>query len=462
MAEEKINNSDNLYESAVEYVENITRFAPKTKLENTKILLNALGNPEKKAKVVHVAGTNGKGSVSKMVSLMLEEAGFKTGLFISPHLIRMNERISVNGVDISNKDFVKAFNKVMSTTKNLLSGKTIEENGFQHPAYFEFLFAMAATYFAEQECDFVVYETGLGGRLDATNVTAPEVSVITSIGLDHMQYLGDTVEKIAAEKAGIIKSGIPVVFNTGSDVADTVIIDKCNELKCQSVDVRRIKKSDILSNDFILKNCQKYSVSIQEIIDEGFLESVLPARSPLYQIDNATTASLTFISLGLDLSDIKGIIGRALCRFRWDGRMQFLSDNIVIDGAHNENAAMKAVESVKEICRRDNLNKVSILFAVSSDKDYDSIIRILTEGLDIEDVYVSEINSDRKCDISEVMKIFQKYLPKEKHFDVCGTKNLKEAFKLAKGELLSDNLLLIIGSLYMVGDILGMVYSESK
>ena len=447
MAEEKINNSDNLYESAVEYVENITRFAPKTKLENTKILLNALGNPEKKAKVVHVAGTNGKGSVSKMVSLMLEEAGFKTGLFISPHLIRMNERISVNGVDISDEDFVKAFNKVMSTTKSLLSSKTIEENGFQHPAYFEFLFAMAATYFAQQECDFVVYETGLGGRLDATNVTIPEISVITSIGLDHMQYLGDTVEKIAAEKAGIIKSGIPVVFNTGSDVADTVIIDKCNELKCQSVDVRRIKKSDILSNDFI---------------DEGFLESVLPARSPLYQIDNATTACLTFISLGLDLSDIKGIIGRALRRFRWDGRMQFLSDNIVIDGAHNENAALKAVESVKEICRRDNLNKVSILFAVSSDKDYDSIIRILTEGLDIEDVYVSEINSDRKCDISEVMKIFQKYLPKEKHFDVCGTKNLKEAFKLAKGELLSDNLLLIIGSLYMVGDILGMVYSESK
>ena len=224
----------NNYEEACNYISGIPKFAPKTELANTRTLLAALGNPQEKYKSLHVAGTNGKGSVCKMLSLMLQNEGHKVGLFISPHLIRMNERMSVNGVDISDEDFVEEFQTIHEISEKLKTSGTEKESGagasfdlevpaFVHPAYFEFLFAMAADYFAKQGCDYVVWETGLGGRLDATNTVIPEVSVITSIGMDHMQYLGNTIEEIAGEKAGIIKPGIPVIYNTGSAEADKVI-----------------------------------------------------------------------------------------------------------------------------------------------------------------------------------------------------------------------------------------------
>ena len=174
----------NNYEEACNYISGIPKFAPKTELANTRNLLAALGNPQEKYKSLHVAGTNGKGSVCKMLSLMLQNEGHKVGLFISPHLIRMNERMSVNGCDISDEDFVEEFQTILDISKKLVEESSDSNSqSFAHPAYFEFLFAMAADYFAKQGCDYVVWETGLGGRLDATNTVIPEVSVITSIGM---------------------------------------------------------------------------------------------------------------------------------------------------------------------------------------------------------------------------------------------------------------------------------------
>lgn len=412
------------YEEAIEYISGIPRFAPKTDLENTRIILKSLGNPQNNSKVVHVAGTNGKGSVSKMIALMLEKKGYRVGLFTSPHLVRINERISINGRDISDADFVALFDKVKTLADELVKNET-ENNGykFQHPAYFEFLFVMAAQYFSEKSCDYVVYETGLGGRLDATNVTTPEVCVITSIGLDHMQYLGNTIKEIASEKAGIIKREVPIVYNTGDDTADRVIEERARELNCKAVKING------------------YPDDIADIFGD---------TQPLYQYDNAATAiaACRLLTGNEDFSE-------ALRAFMWPGRCQWLSDNVILDGAHNEDAALKLTESLKYICDSRGFDKVSLLFAVSSDKDYESIIKTLTDRLDIEDVYVTEINSDRRESVSVVMSLFQKYLPAEKHFDVVGSSNMREMLKLSRDELSEGTLLVIVGSLYMAGEILG-------
>ena len=422
------------YNEATEYILSIPRFAAKTHLDNTRAILSKLGNPENKFKSIHVAGTNGKGSVCKMLALALEEQGYKVGLFTSPHLMKMNERISINGIDISDEDFTDIFNRVKSDIDVLLDS----DKEVVHPAFFEYVFLMAALYFAEQNCDYVVLETGLGGRLDATSVVTPEVCIITSIGMDHMQYLGNTIEEIAGEKAGIIVPGVPVIYNTGSYVADKVIEEKAGKLVSPAYNVVKYK-------DGVLKLLGEESTA-------GF--------KALYQIDNAVTATLAFMMMQekdeLDVTDMK----KALAKFSWPGRMQYLAPNIIMDGAHNEDAIKRFVESVKSIAERDGWKKMSLLFAVSSDKDYEDIISILTRELTFEDIYVGELASDRKLDASKVVELFQKYSPAEKHFSIVGTKNIEDAWRLATGELEEDTLLLIVGSLYMVGEIEKLIGKE--
>ena len=454
------------YSEIEEYISTIPRFTTKTELKNTDRLLEMLGNPHKGPKAIHIAGTNGKGSVAKMMSLILGERGFKTGLFISPHLVRLNERISINGTDISDADMVHIFDKVMEVVKTA----TVEEGSekIYHPAYFEFLFLMAAVHFAEQKCDYVIYETGLGGRLDATNVILPELSIITSIGLDHMMYLGNTIQAIAGEKAGIIKPDVPVIYNTGDDVADKVIEKRASELGSPSFRVPDAIESVAKSSD-------------SKDVMESF-ENYIADFSALYQKNNAETALIAELvrtgakSLGLsgaaddtdgtkntditkDTDSIK-LVERAMHTFAWAGRMEFVADNILMDGAHNEDAINAFVKSVKHLMEVTKNSKgepkwkrISLLFAVSSDKDYDSIVRVLSENLDFEDVYVGELDSVRRQDAGEVVKLFQKYMPAEKHFDIVGMHSIESAWKLATGELLEDTLLVIVGSLYMVGEI---------
>ena len=437
------------YEEVVEYISSIPRFTKKTELANTEKILARLGDPTKIPQAIHIAGTNGKGSVAKMMSLYLADMGYKTGLFISPHLVKMNERISINGTDISDDEMVHIFSIIKNTIDEMLSEQGSGDGtgeGIQHPAYFEFLFLMAAVYFREQECDYVVYETGLGGRLDATSVVEPSMTIITSIGMDHMQYLGDTIEEIAWEKAGIIRPFVPVIYNTGNLVADEIIVKRANELYACPVNV-------VECVDDIRRSLTK---AVRDRID---------SFSALYQRDNAYTFIEATIMLGLGskrADEIDYNVNRHLAdtfdSFYWPGRMEFVKENVIIDGAHNEDAILRCIESVKYICQEKGFKKVSILFAVSSDKDYESIIRTLSkrlnsDGIAIEDVYVSELDSDRREDSSVVVSLFQKYLPAEKQFDVVGTKNIERAWELANGELTDDTLLLVVGSLYMVGEI---------
>ena len=199
------------YEEAVAYIEETPKFTKKNSLDHTRECLRRLGNPEKKFKVIHVAGTNGKGSTCAFLTSILREAGYSCGLFTSPHLVRINERFQINEINIDDDTFLAAFEKVKALADELVA------EGSYHPTYFEMLFLMGMVIFADAGVDYVTLETGLGGRLDATTaVEDPVACVITSISLDHMQYLGDTVSKIAGEKAGIIVPNVPVIYD-GND-----------------------------------------------------------------------------------------------------------------------------------------------------------------------------------------------------------------------------------------------------
>ena len=203
------------YEEAVAYIEETPKFTTKNKLEHTKECLRRLGNPQKQFQVVHVAGTNGKGSTCAFLTSVFREAGYSCGLFTSPHLVVINERFQINEKNIDNDTFLRAFEKVKKLADELVA------EGSYHPTYFEFLFLMGMVIFADANVDYVILETGLGGRLDATTaVEEPSACVITSISFDHMQYLGNTIEAIAGEKAGIIVPGVPVIY--GQDKLDEI------------------------------------------------------------------------------------------------------------------------------------------------------------------------------------------------------------------------------------------------
>ena len=196
------------YTEAVEYILNVPKFTTKNKPEHTVELLKRLGHPECGMKVIHVAGTNGKGSVCAFLSEMLTLAGKKTALFTSPHLVRINERFQINNVPISDELFLESYQKVQAAIDGMV------KDGLPHATYFELLYAVAMVAFQKEKAEYVVLETGLGGRLDATNtIEHPIATVITSISLDHTEILGDTIEKIAGEKAGIIKEGVPVIYD---------------------------------------------------------------------------------------------------------------------------------------------------------------------------------------------------------------------------------------------------------
>ena len=441
------------YREACEYIEKIPKFGSVAGLENIRMFLDAIEHPETAYKCVHIAGTNGKGSVAKMTALMLEEAGYRVGLFISPHLVRMNERISVNGEEISDEEFAGEFEYILSSSAT-----------FSGLSYFEFVFAMAADYFAKKNCDYVVFETGLGGRLDATNVINPVISVITSIGFDHMAVLGNTIEEIAGEKAGIIKPGVPVVYNTGSEVADRVIEEKCREM--EAVISEREVSGETTADSGVqpyFRVPDRFAEIVTSEPEIGAIVDAFAEKQPaVYQFDNATTAVVAF----LECAGYEGITNnkilcewtkKALRKFTWPGRMEFLSDGIVIDGAHNEDASKQFVRSVQTLMKNGRWSKLSLLFAVCADKDYEDIIRILCENLDLEDVYVTEISSGRKASAKIVGTIFQNYRPAGEYWDTCYFNNVKSAWDTAVRERQEDTLLAVVGSLYLVGEIKGLL-----
>ncbi len=421
------------YEEAAAYIEEIPKFTKKHTLEHTKTFLKRLGNPAADRKIVHVAGTNGKGSVCAYLQAILMTEGKRTGFFTSPHLVSVNERIRVDNIQIDNETFLKVFRKVLKIVRQMV------EDGIEHPSYFEFLFGMGMTAFAETDVEYIILETGLGGRLDATNaIDNPALAIITSISLDHTAILGDTIEKIAGEKAGIIKPGVPVFFDGSSKKAAEVIKAKASEL---GVSCREVTK-----NAYEIQEVhRKYiAFSRRSAYDKDVIFQV--PMCGCYQAMNAELAleASEYLLAGEEIHMDRW--KEALAELHWEGRMERVGAHITVDGAHNPGAMEAFVESVKALDESER-GEMVLLFSAVSDKKYDQMIEYLCENLDVKAYVVTQIEDERGVPAEELADVFRRYTDRP----VYCKERLEDAVRAAMNERGETGEIYCLGSLYLVG-----------
>lgn len=372
--------------------------------------MQELGDPEQDLNIIHVAGTNGKGSVCADLTAMLMEAGYRTGTFVSPHLVDIRERFLLDGEPISEEAFTESFERVLNVVERMVG------RGYCHPTFFEFVFLMAMTLYGENKPDYVILETGLGGRLDTTNVIRkPLACVITSISLDHTQYLGDTIAEIAAEKAGIIKPGVPVIYDDNRQEASEVIRRRADEQGAPSYPVA--------------EDCAYRDV----------------AFAAPYQAMNAALAVKTLNVLALPGVEAE-ICRRGLSKVRWKGRMQQVLPDIWLDGAHNPGGIEAFIHGVKA---QESRKRIQILFAAVSDKDYREMIQMLCRGLSITRATVVHLNSERGLDAGILAEQFrQAGCTCVEQYDT-----VREALDAALRHKTEQDRLYVAGSLYLIGEI---------
>ena len=405
----------------------------KNTLDEVRHFLKELGNPDEQLNIIHVAGTNGKGSVCADLTAMLMEAGYHVGTFVSPHLTDVTERFLVDGVPVEEAGFSESFARVKAVTDRLTA------EGYAHPTFFEFVFLMAMDLYGRRKPDFVVLETGLGGRLDTTNVIRhPLACVITSISLDHTQYLGDTVELIAAEKAGIIKPGIPVVYDNNDRAAGAVIAAAADRLGSAA-----------------------YGLTAEDSCWGGSFAAP-------YQAMNAALAVKV-----LEILEIEGVNAevcrKALASVHWTGRMQQVAPDVWVDGAHNPGGIRAFIQAVKaqnglavqekqsaqqpdqgEQNAADMHPQIQLLFAAVSDKDYHEMIRLLCTELSPERVTVVQLKSERGLQADALARQFEDAGCSH----VTAFDSTKDALKHVLSEKKEGDHLYMVGSLYLIGEIL--------
>jgi dihydrofolate synthase/folylpolyglutamate synthase len=347
-----------------EQIPGISYAQPGYSLRHVEELLNRMGNPQLAAKTIHIAGTKGKGSVAAMIAQVLTGSGYKTGLYISPHFHTLRERISVDGSLISEADFAATMAEVKPFIESMK-----RDTSFNQLTYFEALTALAFAYFQKKLVDFQVLEVGLGGRLDATNVAKPLVCIITPISLDHTQILGNSLEEIAREKAGIIKHGCWVVISPQPEKVASVITDICRERKIKVVQVGKDIAWHKISGDLYRQSVViegrtgKYQVSISLLGD--------------FQLENAATAVAALEILASEGFSISAAdITRGLARVKWPGRFQILQQNptVLVDGAHNVASMKMLVNNIKAYFPH---KRIFLVFGTSCDKDIPGIINEL-------------------------------------------------------------------------------------
>lgn len=424
------------YEEAAAYIEETPKFTKKNTLENTKAILRHLGDPQEHMKILHVAGTNGKGSVCSFLASMLHAAGKHTGLFISPHLVDVNERFVIDEKQVSNEEFLNAFRTVMGCVEQ------IEKEGYAHPTYFEILFLIGMVLFEKAGVEYLVMETGLGGRLDATNSVAhPVATVITSISLDHTEYLGDTVEAIAGEKAGIIKEHVPVIYDGENPAVAAVIEERAGKLHAPAYAIRKeMYKISSMTNK-----------RIDFSINSGYYDYIELSISSVaeYQVKNAALAVTALKMLKEESSFTDTVIKQGIAHMRWQGRMETVLPQVIIDGAHNEAGVEEFVKTAK---RLEADYPVTLLFAAVGDKDYRHMIETICRELRIETVIVTEVGGYRSVDAKEPAALFEKF----GNARVLAYPDVEEAFFAALKEK-GDGILFCVGSLYLVGSIKGIL-----
>ena len=430
------------YEEAVAYIEETPKFTTKNKLSHTKECLERLGNPEKKFKVIHVAGTNGKGSTCAFLTSIFREAGYSCGLFTSPHLVVINERFQINEKNIDNQAFMSAFEKVKALADELVA------EGSYHPTYFEMLFLMGMVIFAEAGVNYVMLETGLGGRLDATTaVEDPVACVITSISFDHMQYLGNTIAEIAGEKAGIIVPGVPVIYDGNNPEAAQVIRKQAEALGSPYYEVKK-ENTEILRNtsagiDFCMEN-EYYGNTAFSI---PFIAG--------YQVMNAALALKTAEVIKNVVNLPKDSVLRGLRETRWQGRMETVLPGVIVDGAHNEDGVEKFVETAEHFQKDYPL---TLLFSAVDDKDYTDMIRTVAGRIRFQHVIVTQVGGYRKVPAEQLADIFRK----EGCLCAESCEDVESSFRRALEYRGKEGMLFCVGSLYLVGEIKAIIQKMTE
>ena len=372
---------------AEEYLNGIPRFSRKTTMENERKILKLLGDPQQGQKFVHVAGTNGKGSVCAFMSSILKEQGLHVGTFVSPHLVDITERFLIDGEQVEEAVFLDAFHRIYDLCME-------HRDEIVHPSYFEFLFLIGMLIFREKGVDVTVLEVGLGGRLDATNVIEkPAVCVIASISLDHTEILGDTIAAIAGEKAGIIKEGCPVVYDDSVPEASAVIRKTAAGLKAEAVPVSP-GDFEIMSRD---QSGICFRIRKKPFGGEEFRVSFVAD----YQAMNASLAAEAAWILTGTAEGVK----EGLLHASWPGRMEPVLPGVYMDGAHNDDGIRVFLETVEKIpCR----GRKYLLFSAVVEKDYETMIDEICRGADFAGFILTELDSYRALPLANILAAFQK------------------------------------------------------
>ncbi len=396
-------------------------FGVKLGLNNMRHILTLLGQPQNKLKAIHIAGSNGKGSTAAFIASILQEMKYKVGLYTSPHFSRFNERIKINGKEIPDEKIAR-FMEVYERNIDMFK-----------LTFFEATTAMAFKYFYDEKVDYAIIETGLGGRLDATNLIKPLSAVITSISLEHTDILGDTIEKIAEEKAGIIKEGCNVFIGKLPDEAEDVIERKCNQLKCELYKL----------TDYITERKDSLELYTEELeLDEW----IMPLKGN-YQKYNAALASLV-VSKTLDNDNFRVVengIKNVIDNTGLQGRYEYFNTkpDIIFDSAHNPEGISKFLSEFNK--SKSKYSKTVLLFGVMKDKAVKEMMTLLKNSFD--EINLTEIDYERACKISELDEI-----AKELSITAGSVTNPAE-FVLKFREEETSKCLVVLGSMYLLGKI---------
>ncbi len=414
------------FQQSLDYLYGLQKHGIKFGLNCTENLLARVGKPHRKLRFIHIAGTNGKGSTAAILSRILCHHGTRVGLYTSPHLVRFTERFRINDEEVSAGRILQVFEKIRAT---------LDES--QSPTFFEMVTAMAFLYFAEEQADFVIAETGLGGRLDATNVITPEVCVITNIGFDHQEFLGSTLSSIAREKAGIIKQEVPVVTGALQPVAQGILKTACMK---KSAPLYRFK------SDFSVRRNSK-----KEFFYYRGIKTQLPAlRLNLrgqHQVGNAALAlaALEVLEQKRLISLRPESVERAMCDVRWPARLEVLETNplIVLDGAHNPQGAESLRDALKESF---SYKKLHLVMGIMADKDILGILRrllpIAETAIFTKPTYARAANPD------DIRKMARPYI--QKYYVIS---DAASAIQAARHLAEPKDLICITGSLYFAGEV---------
>src|SRR5512143_588394 len=426
---------DSSYQKTIDYLYGLQKHGIKLALSNSRTLMEVMGNPHKKFRSVHIAGTNGKGSTSAFLEGMLSAAGYRVGLYTSPHLVSFTERLRIDNVQISEQKVVELARRVREGSHGVPAADGAKS---LNPTFFEVTTAMAFSWFAEESVDIAVVEVGMGGRLDSTNVITPLVSVITNIDLEHTEFLRSTLELIAREKTGIIKPCVPV-FTGAIQPSVVEVIEQ--EAAAKHARVYRLTK------DFIAHNI--FHDRTQVFDYRGVQASYSKMRITMqgrYQVDNACLAIAAAECMRIEeITIAESALRRGLEQTRWEGRLELVAQkpDIFLDGAHNPASAKMLAGAVREM--KSAYRRLVLVVGILSDKDYRGILAELVPLA--EHVIVTRPQYSRAMDVQALASEIR-----ELHSAVTTTETVGHAIVKAREISMADDLILVTGSLYVVGD----------